>query len=409
MSNTEKESIKPKKVITDPEEEPKVYVNFYCCHLSLNIIYTISYVTAAVLLNIVNRLVFYKYHFNQYNFTFMLLQQIFCIVFFYIVSHKSKTFLEKAGRITWEDFLALKGYYISFSIVFMVNTIIIFYGTQLIINASMFQTLRKLVLVKVYGTQLIINASMFQTLRKLVLVKVYFIDLCWGYKKITLFTSICVFMVTIGSVLAGVDTFSRDYVGIALTMVSNFINVAYNKFTESFKRRTGVPNLKLLVYNSYIAGPVLVVLIFVTGEYKKLIAYFVEEKYFNEDKTEGSLMGFIFITFISCTLVIILNSSFFMSNEKNTSMFTILLANTKDLFTCILARFILAGNKFTVNVVLGLTISTIGAVMFSLKSICDNMITGFKDKIENSEVTTINDSGNENVVEIKSENTNNSP
>jgi hypothetical protein len=316
----------------------------------------------------------------------MLLQQIFCIAFFYIVSHKSKTFLEKAGRITWEDFLALKGYYISFSIVFMVNTIIIFYGTQLIINASM-----------------------FQTLRKLVLVKVYFIDLCWGYKKITLFTSICVFMVTIGSVLAGVDTFSRDYVGIALTMVSNFINVAYNKFTESFKRRTGVPNLKLLVYNSYIAGPVLVVLIFVTGEYKKLIAYFVEEKYFNEDKTEGSLMGFIFITFISCTLVIILNSSFFMSNEKNTSMFTILLANTKDLFTCILARFILAGNKFTVNVVLGLTISTIGAVMFSLKSICDNMITGFKDKIENSEVTTINDSGNENVVEIKSENTNNSP
>ena len=388
MSSTEKESIKPKKVITDPDEEPKVYVNFYCCHLSLNIIYTICYVTAAVLLNIVNRLVFYKYHFNQYNFTFMLLQQIFCIVFFYIVSHKSKTFIDQAGRITWEDFLALKGYYISFSIVFMVNTIVIFYGTQLIINASM-----------------------FQTLRKLVLVKVYFIDLCFGYKKITLFTSICVFMVTIGSVLAGVDTFSRDYVGIALTMVSNFINVAYNKFTESFKRRTGVPNLKLLVYNSYIAGPVLFALIFITGEYKKLIAYFVEEKYYNEDRTEGSLMGFICTTFISCSLVIILNSSFFMSNEKNTSMFTILLANTKDLFTCILARFVLAGNKFTVNVVLGLTISTIGAVMFSLKSICDNMITGFKDKIENSEneVTTINDSGNDNVVEIKNENPNNSP
>ena len=318
----------------------------------------------------------------------MLLQQIFCIVFFYIVSHKSKTFIDQAGRITWEDFLALKGYYISFSIVFMVNTIVIFYGTQLIINASM-----------------------FQTLRKLVLVKVYFIDLCFGYKKITLFTSICVFMVTIGSVLAGVDTFSRDYVGIALTMVSNFINVAYNKFTESFKRRTGVPNLKLLVYNSYIAGPVLFALIFITGEYKKLIAYFVEEKYYNEDRTEGSLIGFICTTFISCTLVIILNSSFFMSNEKNTSMFTILLANTKDLFTCILARFVLAGNKFTVNVVLGLTISTIGAVMFSLKSICDNMITGFKDKIENSEneVTTINDSGNDNVVEIKNENPNNSP
>ena len=388
MSNAKIEKIKPKKISQDTAEEPKIYINFYCCHLSLNIIYTISYVTAAVLLNIVNRLVFYRYHFNQYNFTFMLLQQLFCIVFFYIVSHKSKTFIDQAGKITWNDFLALKGYYISFSILFMVNTIVIFYGTQMIINASM-----------------------FQTLRKLVLVKVYFIDLFFGYKKITLFTSICVFMVTIGSVLSGVDTFSRDYMGIALTMVSNFINVAYNKFTESFKRRTGVPNLKLLVYNSYIAGPILFVLIFVTGEYKKLIDYFVEEKYFNEDRTEGSFLGFIIVTFISCSLVIILNSSFFMSNEKNTSMFTILLANTKDLFTCILARFVLAGNKYTVNIVLGLTISTIGAVMFSTKSIFENMKTGFsKNKIQSSEseANEINVPG-EQVVEIKSETTNNSP
>ena len=384
MSNAKIEKIKPKKISQDTVEEPKIYINFYCCHLSLNIIYTISYVTAAVLLNIVNRLVFYRYHFNQYNFTFMFLQQLFCIVFFYIVSHKSKTFIEQAGRITWNNFLVLKGYYISFSILFMINTIVIFYGTQMIINASM-----------------------FQTLRKLVLVKVYIIDLLFGYKKITLFTSICVFMVTIGSVISGVDTFSRDYIGIALTMMSNFINVAYNKFTESFKKRTGVPNLKLLVYNSYIAGPILFVLIFITGEYKRLIDYFVEEKYFNKDKTEGSFYGFIIITFISCALVIILNSSFFMSNEKNNSMFTILLANTKDLFTCILARFILAGNKYTVNVVLGLTISTIGAVMFSTKSIFDNMKIGFsKNQIQNKE--NENNETEEQVVGIKSETNSNS-
>ena len=376
-------SLARRKVETDPDEEPKVFVNLYFCHLSLNIIYTITYVTAAVFLNIVNRLVFYRYHFNDYNFTFMLLQQIFCIVFFYIVSHHSQTFIKQAGHITWNDFLEKKQYYISFSVLFMVNTIVIFYGTQLIINASM-----------------------FQTLRKLVLVKVYFIDLCFGRKKITLFTSICVFMVTIGSVLAGADTFSRDYVGIALTMVSNFINVAYNKYTESFKRRTGVPNLKLLVYNSYIAGPVLFVLIFATGEYKKLIQYFVQEKYYNEDRTEGSLYGFIVITFISCSLCIVLNSSFFMSNEKNTSLFTILLANTKDLFTAILSRFILAGNKFTVKIVLGLTISTVGAVMFSLKSIFDNIKkpTSSQNKdIGESEDVGINDSTNAQVVEIKSE------
>ena len=353
MSTLETEKIHPKKIRSDPDEEPKTYINFYFCKLSLNILYTITYVTAAVFLNIVNRLVFYKYQFNKYNYTFMLLQQIFCIIFFFIVSHQSETFKTQAGEISFKDFYVLKHYYISFAIVFMVNTIVIFVGTQMIINASM-----------------------FQTLRKLVLVKVYFIDLFFGYKKITCFTSICVFMVTIGSILAGVDTFSRDYLGIALTMVSNFINVAYNKFTESFRRRTGVPNLKLLVYNSYISGPVLFVLIFLTGEYKKLSVYFSEERYLGENKVEGSFYGFIVMLLISCSLCIVLNSSFFMSNEKNSSLFTQLLANTKDLFTCILSRFILAGNKFTFNIVSGLVISTVGAMMFSMKSICDNMISG---------------------------------
>lgn len=365
---------------SDPDEEPKVYINFYFCKLSLNILYTITYVTAAVFLNIVNRLVFYKYQFNHYNYTFMLLQQIFCIVFFYIVSNNSETFKRQAGEISFQDFYVLKHYYISFAIVFMVNTIVIFVGTQLIINASM-----------------------FQTLRKLVLVKVYFIDLFFGYKKITCFTSICVFMVTIGSVLAGVDTFSRDYVGIALTMVSNFINVAYNKFTESFRRRTNVPNLKLLVYNSYISGPVLFVLIFLTGEYKKVGNYFTEEKYLGENN-EGSFYGFIIMLFISCSLCIVLNSSFFMSNEKNSSLFTQLLANTKDLFTCILSRFILAGNKFTLNIVLGLFISTVGAMMFSMKSICDNMISGSigKKREDNEEVNINQDtSSQDQKVEIK--------
>ena len=378
-SETERESQEIKRKVkitsTDPDEEPKTYVNFYCCKLSLNIIFTLTYVTCAVLLNILNRVVFYTYHFNKYNFSYTLLQQLFCIVFFFIVSHKSETFKSQAGEISFKDFLRLKYYYISFASLFMFNTIIIFVGTTMIINATM-----------------------FQTLRKLVLVKVYFIDLCCGYKKITTFTSICVFMVTIGGILSGIDTFSRDYIGIGITLISNFSCVAYNKYTEVFKRKTGVPNLKLLVYKSYISGPCLFVLIFLTGEYKRLYLYFIEQRYLTGvNQEEGSLFGFIFFVAFSCSLVIVLNSSFFMSNEKNSSMFTILLANTKDLFTSILSYFFLAGNKYTVNIVLGLLISTTGAVMFSSKSICDNMLTGEqKPEISNANIQP-------QVVEIKIE------
>ena len=375
MSN-EEDKLKTRQVkISDPDEEPKTYINFYCCKLSLNIIYTICYVSAAVFLNIVNRIVFYTYNFNVYNFTFMFLQQLLCIIFFYFVSNHSEIFKSQAGEISFKDFLRLKYYYISFASLFMFNTIIIFVGTTMIINATM-----------------------FQTLRKLVLVKVYFIDLCCGYKKITTFTSICVFMVTIGGILSGIDTFSRDYIGIGITLISNFSCVAYNKYTEVFKRKTGVPNLKLLVYNSYISGPCLFVLIFLTGEYKRLYLYFIEQRYLTGvNQEEGSLFGFIFFVAFSCSLVIILNSSFFMSNEKNSSMFTILLANTKDLFTSILSYFFLAGNKYTVNIVLGLLISTTGAVMFSSKSICDNMLTGEqKPEISNANIQP-------QVVEIKIE------
>ena len=54
---TQKISKKVKITTTDPDEEPKTYVNFYCCKLSLNIIFTLYYVTCAVLLNILNRVV----------------------------------------------------------------------------------------------------------------------------------------------------------------------------------------------------------------------------------------------------------------------------------------------------------------------------------------------------------------
>ena len=381
-SETERETAKISKKVkittTDPEEEPKTYVNFYCCKLSLNILFTLSYVTCAVLLNILNRVVFYTYHFNKYNFTYTLLQQLFCIVFFFIVSHKSETFKTQAGEISFTDFLELKYYYISFAIIFILNALFIFYGTQMIVNAAM-----------------------FQTLRKLVLVIVYFIDLCSGSKKITVFTSICVFLVTFGGLLTGVDTFSRDYFGIFITMVSNMINVAYNKFTESFRKRTGVSNLKLLVYNSYLAGPILFIFIFISGEHYKVMTFFQEKLYLSgENKTEGSFSGFAFSTFLCCALVIVLNSSFFMSNEKNTSLFTILLSHTKDLFTSILSYFFLAGNEFTVKIALGLLISTTGGVMFSSKSICDNMITG-KDKKNPNLDSPKNQLKNVQVMDIK--------
>ena len=381
MSTKEIQKVKDKNIISQTFKKQKIYINFHCFKISLNILYTLVYIIAAIFLNLINRIIFYTYHFNKYNFTFMLFQQIFCIIFFYIVSHKSNIFKTKAGVISFQDFTALKYYYISFSFLFILNTLLIFIGTQMIVNASM-----------------------FQTLRKLSLVIIYFIDLFFGKSKITVFTTICVFIVTFGSILSGIDNFSKDYIGIALTMVSNCVNVAYNKFTELFKKKANVSNLKLLIYSNYLSGPILILLIFITREYKDLFKYFVEKKYDEELKNDSSLLGFIIINLITCFLVILLNSTFFMSNENNNSMFTNVMANTKDIFLCILSYLLLDGNKLTINIILGLIISTIGAVMFSFKSIYDNISTTRKKrKAKKSKNDTNMNNSTLQIIEVKND------
>ena len=83
--------------------------------------------------------------------------------------------------------------------------------------------------------------------------------------------------------------------------------------------------------------------------------------------------GFLFYLFISCSLCIILNSSFLLSNEKNSSLFTQLLSNSKDILFAFLSYFILKNNKLTIRIIIGLIISTAGALLISMKSLSENL------------------------------------
>jgi drug/metabolite transporter (DMT)-like permease len=223
-------------------------------------------------------------------------------------------------------------------------------------------------LIGFIGSQLIVNTPMFLTLRKLVLVMIYLNDVFIGKKKLSCFTSTCVLVVTFGTVLAGIEDFSADYVGYIIVIIYNALTVLYNKMTETFKRDTGVPNLKLLVYNSFLSCPFLFVLIFATGEYKKLIIYLTGEKIF-----EGSYVDAFVYLFFFCAFCVALILSFFISNEKNSSLFTAMLSNSKDVIITGLSYFWLKGTKFTFCIIGGLLISTVGAVLIAVKSMYDNL------------------------------------
>ena len=321
------------EIINEKEiEQKKTYINFGCFQLTLGIIYTYTYIAASILINLINRIIFFTYKF-KYNYFLLFLQQFICLLLFQVFGNKNKVFIEQAGKISFNDFMKLKSYYIPFSLVFFFN-----------------------VLSSFYANQIVINTTMFVTLRKFVLLMIFIIDFFYANKKFTKIIIFCIFMMTLGALIIGFDDLTTDYVGYFMVFLNNVATVIYIKYTENFKKKTGFTNLKLLVYNSYLMNPVLIFLIFFSGEYKKIYLFFTT----NNNDNEYSLFGLYFYLSLSCAFCVILNSSFFLSNEKTSSLITQLLSNSKDIFISGLSFIMLKDNIFSFKKMIGLLISTIG-------------------------------------------------
>ena len=80
------------------DNNKKIYLNFYCCKLSIGIIFTYIFIICSITINIVNRIIFLQYKF-KFNITFIFLQQFFCMIFFSIISKYSKIFHMQAGEV----------------------------------------------------------------------------------------------------------------------------------------------------------------------------------------------------------------------------------------------------------------------------------------------------------------------
>jgi len=335
------------------QNEPKSYINCGCCQITIGIILTYIYIFTSIFLNLNNRVIYHKYNFRN-NFILLLIQQFFSLVFF-LLCNLSKYCRQKTGEISFNDFCKFKYYYLSFSFIFICNMISSFYGNQIVINVSM-----------------------YVTLRKLVLVMIFFLDFFIYKKPIKLITIFCIFLITIGTILVSMDDFTIDYFGFLVVMINNTLTIIFVKFSENFRKKTGVQNLKLLVYNSYISLPMLIIGFIVSKEYKKIYSYF------NNDLVENNFYyQLFFFIFISGSLCVILNSSFLLSNEKNSSLFTQLLSNSKDIIMSLLSYFVLKNNEITIRIIIGLLISTTGALIISMKSISENL--KFEKKEENKE------------------------
>ena len=344
------------KVITSVEldnqkEEKKKYVNLYICQLSVGIIFTYIFIICSITINIVNRVIFWQYKF-KFNFTLILFQQTFCMIFFSLCAKYSEIFNTQTGGISFFDFWKLKYQYIGYSIFFILKTVTSLLGYQLVTNIPMYVNLRKFLTAMTFIYQ-------------------YFCK----KKRISRVNILVVILVTLGAFLTGIDDYSTDYKGYAAVFLKNMFNLVNLEISENFKQKNGVTNLKLLVYNSFLSTPLLLITIFVNGEFFRMINYFQEEHDF-------SYRNLTFFLFLSCSVVMVTNSSFFISNEKNTSLFTQLISDSKYIIITFISYFVLKSFALTWKNVTGIILSTIAAIIITINSLYNNIKFEKKQKKE---------------------------
>ena len=335
----------------EPNKEKKKYVNLYICQLSVGIIFTYIFIICSITINIVNRVIFWQYKF-KFNFTLILFQQTFCMIFFSLCAKYSEIFNTQTGGISFLDFWKLKYQYIGYCIFFILKTVTSLLGYQLVTNIPMYVNLRKFLTAMTFIYQ-------------------YF----FKKKRISRINILVVILVTIGAFLTGIDDYSTDYKGYIAVFLKNMFNLVNLEISENFKQKNGVTNLKLLVYNSFLSTPLLLITISVNGELFRVINYFQKEHDF-------SYRNLIFFLFLSCSVVMLTNSSFFISNEKNTSLFTQLISDSKYIIITFISYFVLQSFTLTWKNITGIILSTIAAIIITINSLYNNIKFEKKQKKE---------------------------
>lgn len=323
-------------------KEKKTYINLYFCKLSTGIIFTYIFIICSISINLVNRILFYHYEF-EFHIFLIFLQEFFDMFFYLIAFHISGVFKTVAGELSFQDFYKLKYQFLGYALFFLLKS-----------------------LVNLLGYQIVKNIPMYVNFRKFVTVMSFIYKYFFKKKKISKINILVVILFTFGAILTGIDDISNDYIGILVVFAINILTVINLEISENFKKNNGVSNVKLLAYNSIILPPLLLIIMLPFGEYSNLIFYFKSEHDF-------SLFGLFLNLFLSMFIMLINNLSFFISNEKNNSLFTQLISDSRYIFITLLSYFILKTFSFTWKNVLGLIITTLGAIIITISTMYENI------------------------------------
>jgi solute carrier family 35 protein len=164
-----------------------------------------------------------------------------------------------------------------------------------------------------------------------------------------------VLLIVAGAVIAGAGDLTFDLFAYIMALLSCFAQAAYLIFVAKSGAETGINSFGLLLYNSLLAIPFMVVIVIGTGELSDVQTY-----------PHWSNTEFQVCFWINLVLGSLLNYSMFLCTVINSALTTTIMGHVKNLFSVFLGLFLLGGIEITFTNTLGLMVNSSGGIWYSV-------------------------------------------
>jgi len=207
-----------------------------------------------------------------------------------------------------------------------------------------------------------ISLPMFVTLRKTMIFFVMLSSHFIGLRKITdSLTITSILLITIGAIIAGLNDLNANYVGYLYILGNNIISALLLELTSYMNVKKNMGALDLIFSNAINCLPALMCFVGLSGEFFLLGDY------------EYIYRGDFYMCFLLvCILGFCLNYTTFICATANSPIALPLTQNFKDIFSTTLGIMVFQDLKINRYIILGLTISYVGASLYSYTKIKEN-------------------------------------
>ena len=292
--------------------------------LAKSLFSALLYGCVAIAMNFVNKATLMQFHYSN---TILLLQMVSGVV---VVQALRALRLIECRHISWRRGLSL----LPVAMCYNLNVAAALMGLDRV-NIPVYSTVKRLTPMLVLGYKIFVTRRMPQH---------------------SILLSVAI--VVLGCVIAGAGDLSFDAAGYAFAFLSCSFQATYLIVVEQTGSERGIGSAELLLYNSVLSLPFLLVVMVLTGE-----IYDVREAYWAAVR-ENHVFPLLLLTCSS--MGCLLNYALFLCTMNNSALTTTIVGVLKGVLSTILGFFLLGGVKFNLLNVVGICMNTLGGALYTI-------------------------------------------